>query len=113
MINKERKKSISMLNRVCHHYDSGLQAHARYLMIFSYSGDRPMTEAASTSETSENFCQTTRRNNPEDNLNTHRRENLKSHKSFETSRIVAIVIISSGGPIYRIISKMLTSYLIT
>jgi hypothetical protein len=39
-----------------------------------------MTEAASTSETSINFYQTTRRNNPEDShLHTRRRENLKSH----------------------------------
>jgi hypothetical protein len=40
-----------------------------------------MTGAASTSETSEHFYQTTRRNNPEDShLHTHRRENLKFHK---------------------------------
>jgi hypothetical protein len=40
-----------------------------------------MMEAASTSETSVNFYQTTRRNNPKDsNLNTYRRENLESHK---------------------------------
>jgi c-di-GMP-related signal transduction protein len=39
-----------------------------------------MMEAASTSETSVNFYQTTRRNNQEDNhLYTRRRENLKSH----------------------------------
>jgi hypothetical protein len=39
-----------------------------------------MMEAASTSETSVNFCQNTRRNIPEDShLRTHRRENLKSH----------------------------------
>jgi hypothetical protein len=39
-----------------------------------------MMEAASTSETSVNFFQTTRRNNPEDShLHTCRRENLKSH----------------------------------
>jgi hypothetical protein len=39
-----------------------------------------MMEAASTSETSVNLYQTTRRNNPEDShLHTHRRENLKSH----------------------------------
>jgi hypothetical protein len=37
-----------------------------------------MMEAASTSETSVNFCQTTRRYNPEDShLHTRRRENLK------------------------------------
>jgi hypothetical protein len=39
-----------------------------------------MMEAASISETSVNFYQTTRCNNPEDsNLHTRRRENLKSH----------------------------------
>jgi hypothetical protein len=40
-----------------------------------------MMEAATTSETSVNFYQTTRRNNAEDShLSTRRRENLKSHK---------------------------------
>jgi hypothetical protein len=40
-----------------------------------------MMEAAKTSETSENFYQITRRNDPEDSrLHTRRRENLKSHK---------------------------------
>jgi hypothetical protein len=40
-----------------------------------------MMEAASTSETSVNFYQTTQRYNPEDShLRTHRRENLKSYK---------------------------------
>jgi hypothetical protein len=39
-----------------------------------------MMEAARTSETLENFYQTTRRYNPEDShLRTHRRENLKSY----------------------------------
>jgi hypothetical protein len=39
-----------------------------------------MLEAAGTSETSVNFYQTTRSNNPEDShLHTRRRENLKSH----------------------------------
>jgi hypothetical protein len=39
-----------------------------------------MMEAASSSETSGNFYQTTRRNNPEDShLHIRRRENLKSH----------------------------------
>jgi hypothetical protein len=38
-----------------------------------------MMEAASTSETSVNFYQTARRNNPEDShLHTRHRENLKS-----------------------------------
>jgi hypothetical protein len=40
-----------------------------------------MMEAASTSETSVNFYQTTRHKNPEDShLHTRRRENLKYHK---------------------------------
>jgi hypothetical protein len=40
-----------------------------------------MMEAASTSETSVNFYQTTRRYNPEDSdLHTRRRENLKFYK---------------------------------
>jgi hypothetical protein len=39
-----------------------------------------MMEAASASETSVNFYQTTGRNNPEDSrLHNRRRENLKSH----------------------------------
>jgi hypothetical protein len=39
-----------------------------------------MKKAASTSETSVNFYQTTRRNNPEDShLHSRRRKNLKSH----------------------------------
>jgi hypothetical protein len=41
---------------------------------------RAMMEAASTSETSVNFYETTRRNNPEDShLHTRCCENLKSH----------------------------------
>jgi hypothetical protein len=40
-----------------------------------------MMEAASTSETSANFYQTTRRSDPEvSHPHTRRRENLKSHK---------------------------------
>jgi hypothetical protein len=40
-----------------------------------------MMEAVSTSETSVNFYQTTRCNNPEDSdLLARRRENLKSHR---------------------------------
>jgi hypothetical protein len=47
-----------------------------------------MVETAGTTETSVNFYQTIRRNNPEDShLHTRRRENLKSHKSFETSNL--------------------------
>jgi hypothetical protein len=46
-----------------------------------------MMEAASTSETSANFYQTARRNNPEDShLRTRRRENLKSHLTNKYSR---------------------------
>jgi hypothetical protein len=41
-----------------------------------------MMEAASSSETSVNFYQTTERNIPEDSLHTRRRENLKSHLVF-------------------------------
>jgi hypothetical protein len=42
-----------------------------------------MAEAASTSETSVNLYQTTRRNNPEESyLHTRRRDNLKSHYVF-------------------------------
>jgi hypothetical protein len=42
-----------------------------------------MMEAASTFETSVNFYQTTRRNNPEDShLHTRHRENLKSHSGY-------------------------------
>jgi hypothetical protein len=45
-------------------------------------------EAASTSETSVNFCHTTRRNNSEDShLHTRRRENLKSN--FTVFRVFA------------------------
>jgi hypothetical protein len=41
--------------------------------------ESPMMEAVSSSETSVNSYQTTRRNNPEDShLQTRRRENLKS-----------------------------------
>jgi hypothetical protein len=46
-------------------------------------GHRRDEEAASTSETSAHFYQTTRRNNPEDShLHTRLRENLKSHTYF-------------------------------
>jgi hypothetical protein len=48
--------------------------------VFTASINRaPMMESVSTSETSVNFYQTTRRNIPEDrHLHTRRRENLKS-----------------------------------
>jgi hypothetical protein len=45
-------------------------------------------EATSTSETSVNFYQTTRRNNPEDSqLHTRYRETLKSHLKHNASRL--------------------------
>jgi hypothetical protein len=53
-----------------------------------------MTEAASTSETSINFYQTTRRYNPEDShLHTRRRENLKSYKLYFYLTLLALSII--------------------
>jgi hypothetical protein len=49
-----------------------------------------MMETGSTSETSVNFYQTTRRNNPEDShLHIRRRENLKSHKLRLTYAVLA------------------------
>jgi hypothetical protein len=46
-------------------------------------------EAASTSETLENFCQTTRRYNPEySHLHTRRRENLNSYKKYKLVKII-------------------------
>jgi hypothetical protein len=52
-----------------------------------------MMEASSTSETSVNFYQTTRRNNTEDShLRTRRRKNLKSHKvSHYKDQLVNVV----------------------
>jgi hypothetical protein len=57
--------------------------------LYHQGDDRPasiialMMEAASTSETSVNFYQTTRRYNPEDShLHTRRRENLKSYNTM-------------------------------
>jgi hypothetical protein len=48
-----------------------------------------MMEAASTSEKSVNFYQTTRRNNPEDiHLHTRPRDNLKSHINIESVQYV-------------------------
>jgi hypothetical protein len=44
-----------------------------------------MMEAARTSETLVNFYQTTRCYNPDSNLHTHRRENLKSYLVFRIS----------------------------
>jgi hypothetical protein len=51
----------------------------RRLEVLVASVISAMMEAASSSETSVNFYQTTRRNIPEDHLHTRRRENLKSH----------------------------------
>jgi hypothetical protein len=51
-----------------------------------------MMKAASTSETSVNFYQTTRRNNPEDSrLYTRRREKLKSHRRLDVSKATEIL----------------------
>jgi transposase-like protein len=48
-------------------------------------------ETISTSETSVNFYQTTRRNIPEDShLNTRRRKNLKSHLPKNVSNRYAV-----------------------
>jgi hypothetical protein len=52
---------------------------ARHSTLHHQGDEALMMEAASTSETSINFCQT-RRNIPEDShLHTRHRENLKSH----------------------------------
>jgi hypothetical protein len=49
-------------------------------VIDAYIIRAPDDGSSNTSETSLNFCQTTRRNNPEDNhLHTHRLEKLKSY----------------------------------
>jgi hypothetical protein len=60
-----------------------------------------MMEAASTSETSVNFYQTTWRNNPEDShLHTRRRENLKSplHRDF------SVMVLSSSYVQYNCVT---------
>jgi hypothetical protein len=52
----------------------------RRVCCLHHQGDDLMIEAASTSEASVIFYQTTRRDNPEDShLHIRRRENLKSH----------------------------------
>jgi hypothetical protein len=61
-----------------------LQVYRRFRGAFClrHQGDEyaRVMEAARTSETSVNFYQTTRRNNPEDShLHTRRPENLKFH----------------------------------
>jgi hypothetical protein len=54
-----------------------------------------MMKAARTSETMVNFCQTTRRYNPEDShLRTHRRENLKSYIISHLNAFVLLHIIN-------------------
>jgi hypothetical protein len=58
-----------------------------------YKDNRPESETASTNETPADFCQTARRNNPEDShLHARRRDNLKSHSSL---RIVPNMALSS------------------
>jgi hypothetical protein len=58
-----------------------------FLIDILTSGLALMMEAARTSETSVNFYQTTRCNNPEDShLHTHRRENLKSYDIIKVIR---------------------------
>jgi hypothetical protein len=77
-------------------------------------------EAASTSETSVNFYQTTRRNSPDDShLHTRRRENLKSHHIFYSFLILILVetvgieaLDHVGGPQYNI-SRMVGNLLFT
>jgi hypothetical protein len=58
------------------------KTHKANMAVFWVVGLIALTiGAASTSETSVNFYQTTRRNNPENShLHTRHRENLKSHK---------------------------------
>jgi hypothetical protein len=52
------------------------------VLTASIIGAMLLMEAASTSETSVNICQTTQRNNPEDSYqHTRRRENLTLHKT--------------------------------
>jgi hypothetical protein len=56
-----------------------------------------MMAAESTSETSVNFYQTTRRNNPENShLHTRRRENLKSYKLRSSSFGVSFPPVGAG-----------------
>jgi transposase-like protein len=57
------------------------------------------SRAASTSETSVNVCQTTRRNIPEDShLHIRRRENLKSHVHYRVQISRPLDIISQMNP---------------
>jgi hypothetical protein len=55
-----------------------------------------MMETAST-KMSENFCQTTRRNKPEDShLHTRRRENLKSHITKILQEVITVGVALAG-----------------
>jgi hypothetical protein len=67
-----------------------------------------MMEAASTSETSVKFYQTTRRNNSEDShLHTRRRENLKSQKNSNTvPETTEIFIISCDNFSYPLLIEI-------
>jgi hypothetical protein len=70
------------------HFESGITLLVDGYLLGFYRAIALMMEAASTSETSVNFCQTTRRNNSEDSpLHTPRRENLKSHQRFSSERV--------------------------
>jgi hypothetical protein len=70
---------------------------------------------ASTSETSVNFCETTRRNNPEDSrLHTRRRENLKSHwKTLSLDRVLCRPVhdVLSSGSVTKELLVLLFSYM--
>jgi hypothetical protein len=56
-------------------------------------------DAASVSETSINFYQTTRRNNPAvSHLDSSRREDLKSHRT---------ILVSLIGLLYRVVASLL------
>jgi hypothetical protein len=58
-----------------------VEADRRFRGVYSIVRSILMIESVSTSETSVNFYETTRRNIPEGrHLHTRRRENLKSHE---------------------------------
>jgi hypothetical protein len=75
-------------------------------------------EAASTSETSVNFYQTTRRNNPEDShLHTRRRVNLKSHFSACLTTVMRCAIDAKEqnkevGTVHNLFQKSLGIFII-
>jgi hypothetical protein len=63
-----------------HHCRHILPPFQSLLVIGFLALVKHLNEAASTPETSVNFCQTTQHNNPEDShLHIRRRENLKSN----------------------------------